>query len=139
MECIKCNTKTTKDPKNPIFTCDSCRDFYCGECSGLNASEVRCMTFQKRTLIFYCEICRKGNILRNLEEKITGEVKNICENIETQLKCNLLNEIKKITEIIADKYNTIQGEIAEQVASCFSNLSDNAKKTVICGKNTGKS
>lgn len=33
---------TSKDPNNPVFTCDGCRNYICGDCSDLSASEIKC-------------------------------------------------------------------------------------------------
>lgn len=39
--------------------CDSCNRSMPAECSGLTASELRCMELKKRNLIFYWDDCKK--------------------------------------------------------------------------------
>lgn len=75
MECTGCKQiKTvTKDTKNPCFPCDSCRSLYCGECSELSPSEIKCMPLQKRLLKFHCFKCRRYELVDLLENTIADK------------------------------------------------------------------
>lgn len=116
LECIKCKIKSTlKDTKNPIFPCDSCRRYYCGECSLLNASEVRCMPIQKRSLIFNCQQCRDGGMIKIAEQKIAQEMNKIYKTFEVEIMAKITNEMKKFREEIDTNYQKHRKEILKQV------------------------
>lgn len=71
--CSKCNV----DAKS--FNCDSCSSELCEACSGLAASEIRCLDLKKRKLIFLCENCQMGF------KQIPVLIKKI-EDLEVQIK-----------------------------------------------------
>lgn len=53
--CMKCRA-TIKDDQ--AYKCDSCLQRIHKECSGMSASEAKCMPLQRRLLLFVCEDCR---------------------------------------------------------------------------------
>lgn len=75
MECHKCKQikNPTKEIKYPCFPCDSCRNFYCMECSELSPSEIKCIPLQKRLLRFYCFACRDFELLALLKNTIADK------------------------------------------------------------------
>lgn len=78
MACIKCKMKTsTKDDKNSIFTFDSCRNIYCGKCSELTTSEVRCIALEKRILKFIRSNCRINDYIDCVKKSVTDKNKKI--------------------------------------------------------------
>lgn len=98
MECTTCKIKAgAKDSKNPIFPCDSCRNYYCGECSELSSSEIRCMPLQKRLLKFHCKNCR-GNELNDALRQIISDKETIIKDKNTiiDLLQQEINELKKV-------------------------------------------
>lgn len=96
IECIKCKIKTTlKDSKNPIFPCDACRNYYCGDCSDLSPSEIKCMPLQKRILKFHCVKCRNGELTNYLKNTITD-------------KESIIEDKTTIIKILQDKINNLE-------------------------------
>lgn len=75
MECHKCKQikNPTREIKCPCFPCDSCRNFYCMECSELSPSEIKCMPLQKRLLRFYCFACRDLELITLLKNTIADK------------------------------------------------------------------
>lgn len=104
MYCVKCKIKSTvKDSKNPVFPCDSCRRYFCGECSALNASKIRRMPIQGRSVIFNCSQCKKGKSSKILEEKILEQVEKSYEKFETDLMSKFFTELKNIKQSLKTK------------------------------------
>lgn len=68
--CIKCKKKQNKKEKFYVFSCDSCNTHYCGECSELSASEVKCMILLERNLQFFCNLCKENDIRECLKNTI---------------------------------------------------------------------
>lgn len=68
--CIKCKKKQNKKEKFYVFPCDSCDTLYCGECSGLSGSEVKCMILLERNLKFFCDLCNETDIREGLKKTI---------------------------------------------------------------------
>ena len=97
--CSKCNV----DSKT--FNCDSCSSELCGACSGLAASEIRCLDLKKRKLIFLCENCQMGY------KQIPVLIKKI-EDLETQIK--IIKEEKNITTINSLNSEQLISEFCER-------------------------
>lgn len=107
IECSSCKIKTgPKDTKNPIFACDYCRNYYCGDCSELSSSEIRCMPLQKRFLKFHCRKCR-GNEIIDLLRKVVADKETIINDKNTII--SLLQE--EINELKKSKLTTSYAEI----------------------------
>lgn len=85
-ECIICKRKSGLKEKLPVFSCDTCSTYYCGECAELSASEIKCMQLVKQRILKF--ICRK------------------CSDNELN-KC-LINTIKDKENTIEDKINIIK-------------------------------
>ena len=84
-ECIKCKQKQNKREKIYVFPCDSCNTYYCGECSNLTTSEVRCMPIVERKLKFFCTKCRENDFIECLKNTMktqeSRDVKNVLVTI----------------------------------------------------------
>lgn len=118
LECIKCKIKSTpKDSKN-IILCDICREYYCGECSGLNATEVRCMQFQKKNLIFNCPQCKEGKAsMMKIEEKIMDQIKRSYEKFENEILSKLFIELKNIRVEFESSHKEILNKMQNEISS----------------------
>lgn len=131
IECTKCGLKSTlKDSKNPIFPCDSCRRYYCGDCSKLNPSEIKCMPIQRRTLIFHCLECREGHLSKLVEQKILEEVRKTYETFEKEISKRLFVEFEKIQEAIGNRFEKGQEEIVHLLTNEIKSLSNDTKAKI---------
>lgn len=92
--CIKCKQKQNKREKFYVFACDSCNTYYCGDCSELSTSEVRCMPLQERKLKFFCMQCRENDLIECLKNTIVDKTTIINDK---QMIIDMLQEqIKKL-------------------------------------------
>lgn len=87
-KCSKCKLDIGKEK---FLSCDGCKVFCHENCSGLSASELRCMPLNKRSLMFLCDGCRSGlslvpQLLNQIKE-LTGELLLLRQEVN-QLKCN---------------------------------------------------
>lgn len=103
MECSLCKQghQTTKDNKPSCITCDTCKNLICLECSELSASEIRCISLQKRILKFQCKKCRNFELVDILQNTIIDKTKIIQDQ---ELIIKLLQE--KINDIGKNQMNT---------------------------------
>lgn len=95
--CIQCKQKQNKKEKFYVFACDSCNTFYCGDCSGLTTTEVRCMPILERTLKFYCTLCREGDYIECLKSTILD-------------KTTIINDKQKIIEMLQAEIKKIESK-----------------------------
>lgn len=87
--CPKCKSDIGNDSK--YLSCDGCKVYIHENCSGLSASELRCMSLNKRNLMYLCDGCRTGlslvpQLLSQIKE-LTGELILLRQEVN-QLKCN---------------------------------------------------
>lgn len=112
MECSICNVikQPIRNIKNPLVSCDSCRNTTCIECSELSTSELRCIALQKRTLKYNCKKCRNYELSEILQKTITDKEKIINEQ---EMIINLLKEkIENLEKISKPSYaSVLQQEI----------------------------
>lgn len=67
--CLHCNVNI--DKSDSYYYCDGCQKPIHESCSGLSASEVRCLQLKKRVMKFYCDQCNAGlSSLPSLVESI---------------------------------------------------------------------
>ncbi|KAL3266285.1 hypothetical protein HHI36_010465, partial [Cryptolaemus montrouzieri] len=64
-ECAQCKAAANKTKK--LVKCDGCSSAYCGNCSGLNADEIKYMQLEKRNLHFNWNNCTEFKTLRLLK------------------------------------------------------------------------
>ncbi|KAG5895662.1 hypothetical protein JTB14_008671 [Gonioctena quinquepunctata] len=104
IECIKCKIKSNlRETKNPVFACDSCRNYYCGECSELSPSEIKCMPLQKRHLKFNCTRCRNNEINDCLRKTIEDKEQIIEDkNIIIKMLQDRINELENNSKTYAN-------------------------------------
>lgn len=131
IECTKCGVKSTlKDPKNPVFPCDSCRRYFCGDCSKLNPSEIKCMPIQRRTLIFHCLECREGHLSKLFEKKILEEIRKTYETFEKELSKKFFEELEKVQEAIEKRFEKNQEETVHQLTTEIKSLHNDTKANI---------
>jgi hypothetical protein len=85
------------------INCDGCSLIFHAKCSGLSASEIKCLSLKNRNLKFFCESCNKG--LRDIPELKAlinrllvevNELKNLKNNNnKNELQCSeeIINEV----------------------------------------------
>lgn len=96
-------TQAFADLDIPI-NCDGCSLIFHAKCSGLSASEIKCLSLKNRNLKFFCESCNKG--LRDIPELKAlinrllvevNELKNLKKNNnKNELQCSeevIINEV----------------------------------------------
>ena len=54
--CKKCEETLNKEEQ--FYECDVCKHYVHKKCSGLSASETKCMPLQRRLLMYVCEGCK---------------------------------------------------------------------------------
>jgi len=83
------------------FKCDGCTLLFRPKCSGLSASELKCLGLKNRLLKFFCSDCDKGlkelPELKSLLNKLLVEVED--------LKSNLGNNPNLSNEFIINEIN----------------------------------
>lgn len=128
--CSKCNI----DAKS--FNCDSCSSELCEACSGLAASEIRCLDLKKRKLIFLCENCQMGYkqipVLIKKIEDLGAQVKKIKEEKNTTENNSLNNEqlISEFCERQKRASNIIMHNVKEPSQNTRSDRTTEDKKSV---------
>lgn len=98
-----CHSQAFADLDLPI-NCDGCSLIFHAKCSGLSASEIKCLSLKNRNLKFFCESCNKG--LRDIPELKAlinrllvevNELKNLKKNNnKNELQCSeevIINEV----------------------------------------------
>ena len=93
--CIKCKQKLNKRDKIYVFACDSCKTCYCGDCSELTTSEVRCMLLAERQLKFFCKYCRENDYIECLKKTILD-------------KTTIINEKQKMIDMLQEQIKRIE-------------------------------
>jgi len=63
-DCSKCDTMFAE--LDPQVKCDGCNVVVHNKCSGLTASELKCLSLKNRNLKYFCDACSNG--LREIPE-----------------------------------------------------------------------
>lgn len=95
MECENCSRECvlkSSPVDGELFgcPCDGCGQVYCGMCSGVSASEVRCLPSKKRIISYFCVSC-KGEI-----GDVTGRAGEL-RRIESEMR-EAMERMKKLDE-----------------------------------------
>ncbi|KAG5887451.1 hypothetical protein JTB14_017307 [Gonioctena quinquepunctata] len=94
-ECTQCKKKANVKEKIIVFPCDSCKSNYCGECSELTSSELKCIPLLKRALKYFCTKCRDNDL--------TDCLKNMIRDKET-----IIEDKITIIKMLQDKVINLQ-------------------------------
>lgn len=87
MNCFNCNGDVAKPGVG--VTCDGCNRSVCIKCSGLSATETRCLELKNRRMKFLCTECESGlqqipvlhKLIRDLQEEVNAFKK------QQQMRC----------------------------------------------------
>lgn len=112
MDCSICKQtkQPTKDNKYPCFPCDGCRFMICSECSGLSATELRCVPLASRLLKFHCSNCREYNVAKILQQQIED-------------KEQIIKDKMSIIEMLQEKIKMLEEEPKESyVAQSYADV-----------------
>ncbi|KAG5876715.1 hypothetical protein JTB14_010123 [Gonioctena quinquepunctata] len=84
--CCKCNNNINFDNEIYKLTCDSCGGYLHEKCSGLSATELRCIPLKTRTLMLLCEGCRGS--LKSIPKmlKVMDEMQSLLAAMYKEIK-----------------------------------------------------
>lgn len=112
MICFDCGR--TVDTKNINFCeCDGCNNVFHYNCSGLTASEIKCMELKnKRTLKFFCNICQEGLKLLPLMKKKIDSLEEMVKELTNRLNINteIVQSVTPPKDNLLVNFNSIMRE-----------------------------
>lgn len=99
------------------FPCDSCRNIICADCSQLSASELKCITLQKRILKFHCTKCRNNEFNESLQYIIKD-------------KEEIINNKNDIIKMMQEKLDKFESEYTCRIPSYADMLKQSSSKII---------
>lgn len=100
------------------YPCDSCKRLICQECSGLSATELRCLPLSSRILKFQCIKCRNYDVLELLQAQV-------------QDKDQMINDKNNIISMLQEKIILLEEEREQRPTISYADVTKFQGKTIV--------